>query len=211
MRLPSVSYTHLLVPDEPSLAVHEVRAVGLLHQEGRDAVLGQPVLRVQVVRDDDVHHAQGQRRVGLRLDGDPLVGDGAAGAQARVHDHDLRAVLARLHEVAVFRGVRVGHVAAPQHHHLGIQIVARVVRAALLAERQPHAHGRAVVAHDALDVERGGAVGAGEARGRLPGQLGQVAGERIEAAGLRAVLRLRLLHAGGYLVDGCLLYTSRCV
>ena len=76
------------------------------------------------------------------------------------------------------------------------------MRAALLAERQPHAHGRAVVAHDALDVERGGAVGAGEARGRLPGQLGQVAGERIEAAGLRAVLRLRLLHAGGYLVDG---------
>ncbi len=159
---------------------------------------------MQIVRDDDVHHAEGQRRVGLGLDGDPLVGDGSRGTQTRIYHDDLGAVLAGLYEIAELGGVGVGHVAAPEHHHLRVHIVARVVGSAALAEAERHAHGGAVVAHDALDVEGGAAVGAGEARGRLPRELRQIARERVEAAGLGTVLRLGGLHALGDLLDGLL-------
>ena len=180
------------VPHHPVFAVHEVAAVGLFDQEGRHAVRGQPLLIVQVVADDDVHHAKRERGVGLRLEGNPLVGDGRCRAQAGVHHHDLRALLARLHEVAEFGRVRVGHVAAPQHDHVRVEVVARVVRAALHAVGQDHTHAGALIAHDALDVEHGAAERAGEARGRAHGEVARVAGERVEAGGLLAVLVLRL-------------------
>ena len=196
------------VPHHPggvlALAVAQHRAIGLAHEEGRHGVGHEPVLRVQVLADDDVHHAEGQRRIGLSLDGDPLIGDGRRGAQARIHHDDLGAVFAGFHKVAELGGVGVGHVAAPEHHHVRVHIVARVVSAAALAEAQRHAHGGAVVAHDALDIEGGGAISAGETGGRLPGKLRQVARERVEAAGFRAVLRLGGLHALGDLVDGLL-------
>ena len=194
------------VPHHPggvlALAVAQEGAVGLAHEERCHGVRDEPVLRVQVLADDDVHHAEGQSRVGLGLDGDPLIGDGRRGAQARIHDDDLGTVLASLHEVAELGGVGVGHVAAPEHHHLGVQVVARVVGAAALAEAERHAHGGAMVAHNALDVEGGGAIGASKTGGCLPGELRQVARERVEAASLRAILRLGGLHALGDLVDG---------
>ena len=109
------------VPHHPggvlALAVAQEGAVGLAHEERCHGVRNEPVLRVQILADDDVHHAEGQSRVGLGLDGDPLIGDGRRRAQARIHDDDFGTVLASLHKVAELGGVGVGHVAAPEHHH----------------------------------------------------------------------------------------------
>ena len=168
-------------------AVHhaQVRAVVLADEVGGDRFLHKLVLGVQVVADDPIHHAQRQRRIGLRLDRDPLVGHGRRGALARVDDDDLRAVLARGHVIAQLGRVRVRHVASPHDEQLGVQVVARVVRAAMRAEHHGHAHGRAMVAHDSFDVPGGGPYGGGVAGRRLPRQLAQVARERVERSGLR--------------------------
>ncbi len=155
---------------------------------------------MQVVADDPVHHAQRQRRVGLRVDGNPLVGHGGRGALARIDDDNLRPVLARGHVVAQLGGVGVGHVAPPHDEQLGVQVVARVVRPAMRAEHHGHAHGRAMIAHDALDVPGGSPHRCGVARGRLPRQLAQVAGERVERSRLR-VLRQHGVQLLGDLVD----------
>ena len=97
--------------------------------------------------------------------------------------------------------MRVGEVAAPQHEHVRVLlVVARVVRGPDDAEAHLHAHGRAVIAHDALNVPGSGTVAAGKARGGLHGKLALIARERVERAGRGAILRLGGLHALGNLV-----------
>src|SRR5699024_10540206 len=129
-----------------------------------------------------------QRRVAAGLDRYPLVGDGGRGAESWVDVDDLGAALAGAHDVAQLACVRVGQVATPDDDHVGVLlVVARVVGAADDAVDHLHAHGRPVVAHDALDVVHRAPVAAGKPRGRLHGQLRLVAGERVERAGRRAV------------------------
>ena len=177
------------------LVPHEVVAfgvaqvlLGVLVDEVRCAALRDELVGcLAVVGDDPVHHAQGQRGVGLRVDGNPLIGHGGCGALARVDDDDLAAGLLGGHVVAQLGGVGVGDVAAPHDEQLRVEVVTRVVRAAAGAEAHGHAHGGAAVAHDAFDVPRRGADAGGIARGSLPAHLAQVARERVER-GLRGVL-----------------------
>ncbi len=181
----------------------QVLPVVVAHEQTAAAVLGEELLIVAVVGDDPVDHAERERRVAAGADGNPLVGDGGGRGEARINVDDLRTALAGAHNVAQLARVGVGQVAAPDDHHVRVLlVVARVVGAADDAVDHLHAHGSAVIAHDALDVPGGGTVASGEARGRLHGQLALVARERVERAGGGAVFLLRLLQTRRDLVHG---------
>ena len=134
-------------------------------------LLGHELLVVQAAVDEHVAHGQHQRQVGARVDGQPLVGEGDGVVQARVDQHDVRAVLVRLLQgVQLARADGVGVAAADEHAGLGVLDVGQVVaRADDLREAGVLRHvaggavrvhvGAAERLHEALGV-----IGAGRAR-----------------------------------------------
>ena len=93
-----------------------------------DAVFGHEVLVVQAVLDEHVGHGQHERQVGAGVDGHPLVGKRDGVVAARVHQHDVGAVLASALQVVHRAGTDGVGVAAPDEHgHLAVRNVACVI------------------------------------------------------------------------------------
>ena len=79
------------------------------------------------MRHQHVAHGQHERQVGARVDGHPFVGEHAAVVAARVHQHDVRALLVGLLQRDHGAGADgVGVAAADEHGHLGVRHVGRV-------------------------------------------------------------------------------------
>ena len=153
----------------------------------------------QVLADDDVHHAEGERDVGAGIDGQIPVGAGGGAGAVRIDDHQLGAVAARFLDEGPEVDVVAVDVRAPGDD------VARVRELLRLGAELGAVHRL-----DA-DFPGDGADGAVQLRGAQAMKEAAVHGRAVEHAeraavgvrknGFGAVLARDLLEAGGDFVE----------
>jgi len=165
-----------------------------------DGVLLYVVAVVEVFLDEDVDPGEQERQVGAGLDGQPAVGLGGGGGEARVHHHQLRPAPQGFGEVLQLGVVGVlADVVADQDDVACVRPVHRGVAPDRAAEG-PLTGG--LPGRDADRDRRLGDVGGAPGSGQVLGEPGLAAAVGEEGDALRPVLLPDRAHALGDEVEG---------